>query len=343
MPDAAAVDQTQSPQRPPTRPGLWRRLDLRQTGPMIALVALILLGTAINTDFLGTGNIANVLTRSAFIGIIAVGGTFVISAGGIDLSVGSMAAIVSGFIIILMDYLAAALGPSAGIVAIVMLAGIAMGALAGLVNGFIITRGGIEAFIVTLGTMSIFRSLLVYMANGGTLTLGNDVRELYRPVFYGTLAGIPYPVLILAAVAALGAVLLYTTPFGRYCFAIGSNDEVARYSGISLRRVKTWTYVVQGICVGVACDIYVPRLGSASSTTGLGWELEAITAVIVGGTALKGGNGRIGGAIIGAIILTIIGNIMNLSSAVSVYLNGVVQGVIIIAAVLLQRGVTTKR
>jgi ribose transport system permease protein len=191
--------------------------------------------------------------------------------------------------------------------------------------------------------MGIFRSVLVYVANGGTLTLGNDMRALYRPVFYGTLLGVPYPVLLLIAVAAAGAVLLYTTPFGRYCVAIGSNDEVARYSGISLDGVRTWTYVLQGACVGLACDIYVPRLGSASSTTGLGWELEAIAAVIVGGTALKGGYGRIGGSLVGAIILTVIGNIMNLSSAVSVYLNGAVQGVIIIAAVLLQRGVGARR
>jgi ribose transport system permease protein len=157
------------------------------------------------------------------------------------------------------------------------------------------------------------------------------------------LVGIPYPVLLLIAVAAAGAVLLYATPFGRYCVAIGSNDEVARYSGVSLNGVRTWTYVLQGMCVGLACDIYVPRLGSASSTTGLGWELEAIAAVIVGGTVLKGGYGRIGGSLVGAIILTVIGNIMNLSSAVSVYLNGAVQGVIIIAAVLLQRGVAARR
>jgi ribose transport system permease protein len=321
----------------------WLRLDLRQAGPLIALVALAAFGTAINADFLSAGNIANVLTRSAFTGIIAVGATFVITAGGIDLSVGSMAAIVSGIIIVLLNQLAGMLGANAGSLVIVLAAGLALGAVFGLVNGLLVTKGRIEPFIVTLGTMGIFRSVLVYIANGGTLTLSNDVRELYRPVFYGTLLGIPFPVLLLVAVVVGGAVLLYTTPFGRYCVAIGSNDEVARYSGISLDGIRTWTYVLQGACVGLACDIYVPRLGSASSTTGLGWELEAIAAVIVGGTALKGGYGRIGGSLIGAIILTVIGNIMNLSSAVSVYLNGAVQGVIIIAAVLLQRGVGARR
>jgi ribose transport system permease protein len=301
------------------------------------------LGALINADFLSPGNIVNVLTRSAFTGIIAIGATLVITAGGIDLSVGSMAAIVSGVIIVLMNELAVAIGPSAGVVAIALLAGFVLGSLAGLINGLLVTRGGIEPFIVTLGTMGIFRSALVYMANGGTLTLTNDMREVYRPVFYGDLFGIPYPVLLLAVVAIAGALLLYTMPFGRYCRAIGSNEEVARYSGISVDLVRTWTYVIQGACVGLACDIYVPRLGSASSTTGLGWELEAIAAAIVGGTALKGGYGRIGGSLIGAIILTMIGNLMNLSSAVSIYLNGAVQGVIIIAAVLLQRSVGFRR
>jgi ribose transport system permease protein len=321
----------------------WLRVDLRQMGPLIALIVLAVLGTAINPEFLSGGNIANVLTRSAFIGIIAVGQTFVITSGGIDLSVGSMAAIVSGIIIVMLNQLDASFGAGPFIVPSALIAGVLLGAFFGLINGVFITKGRIEAFIVTLGTMGIFRSVLVYIANGGTLSLGFEVRNLYRPVFYGDLFGVPWPVIILAAVAVFGAVLLYTTRFGRYCIASGSNEEVARYSGISLDRVRILAYMFQGVCVGLACDIYVPRLGSASSTTGLGWELEAIAAVIVGGTALKGGYGRIGGSLIGAIILTIIGNILNLSSAVSVYLNGAVQGVIIIAAVLLQRGVAARR
>jgi ribose transport system permease protein len=312
-------------------------------GPLVALIVLAVLGTVINPDFLSGGNIANVLTRSAFIGIIAVGQTFVITSGGIDLSVGSMAAIVSGIIIIFLNQLVATMGAGPLVVPIALVAGVVLGAVFGLINGVFITKGKIEAFIVTLGTMGIFRSVLVFIANGGTLTLGTEARVLYRPVFYESFLGIPYPVIILAAVAIVGAVLLYTTRFGRYCVAIGSNEEVARYSGISLDRIRILTYVFQGVCVGLACDIYVPRLGSASSTTGLGWELEAIAAVIVGGTALKGGYGRIGGSLVGAIILTIIGNILNLSSAVSVYLNGAVQGVIIIAAVMLQRGVGARR
>lgn len=319
------------------------RIDFKTWGPLIALVALVILGTLVNPLFLSPGNISNVLTRSAFIGIIAVGATFVISSGGLDLSVGAMSAFVSGVMIIAMNAVTPGLGSGWATVAVGMLVSVALGCGAGAVNGLVTTRAGIEPFIVTLGTMGIFRSLVTYLANGGTLSLNSPVRTTYRPVFYDSLFGIPYPVIAFAAVAALGAVLLYKTRFGRHVLAIGSNEEVARYSAIRINRVKTATYVLQGFCVSVATLIYVPRLGSASATTGLLWELEAITAVIIGGTALRGGYGRIGGSVVGAIMLTMIGNIMNLSNLVSEYLNGAVQGVIIIAAVLLQRSIRPKK
>jgi ribose transport system permease protein len=322
--------------------GARRGPDLRTWGPFIALVVLIVIGALVNPLFLSPANLANVLTRSAFIGIIAVGATFVITAGGLDLSVGAMAAFVSGVTILAMNAL---MGPLEGGWAVVlpgMLLAVVLGLAAGAINGLVTTRGKIEAFIVTLGTMGIYRSLVTWLADGGTISLASPLRAVYRPVFYGTLAGIPYPVIVFAVVAAAGAVILYMTRFGRHCAAIGSNEEVARYSAINVDRVKTWTYVLQGLCVAIACLIYVPRLGSASATTGLLWELEAITAVIIGGTALRGGSGRIGGTVVGAVMLTMIGNIMNLSDAVSEYLNGAVQGIIIIVAVLLQRGVARK-
>ena len=132
--------------------------------------------------------------------------------------------------------------------------------------------------------------------------------------------------------------MLHRTRFGRYVFAIGSNEDVARYSAIRVRRIKTMTYVIQGFAVALAVIIYVPRLGSASGSTGVLWELEAIAAVIIGGTALKGGSGHVWGTIVGAILLSTIGNVLNLTDVISNYLNQAVQGVIIILAVLLQRG-----
>lgn len=332
---------TAVPQPKPARAGF--RIDLRLAAPLIALVALFILGALVNSAFLSTGNLTNVLTRSAFIAIIAVGATFVITAGGLDLSVGAMAAFVSGVMIIAMNWLMREFGPGWGTVVLGMLVGILVGAAAGLVNGLVITKGRIEAFIVTLGTMGIYRSLVTYLADGGTLSLNTQLRTVYRPVYYEGMLGIPWPLWVLSLVGAIGAMLLYFTRFGRYCFAIGSNEDVARYSAINIDRIKTLTYVLQGVCVAIACLIYVPRLGSASATTGLLWELEAITAVIIGGTALKGGYGRIGGSIIGAVTLALIGNIMNLSNMVSEYLNGAVQGLIIVAAVLLQRSIAARK
>ena len=317
--------------------------DLKLWGPFLALAGLIVLGTLVNPVFLSPGNIFNVLTRTAFIGIIAIGATFVITTGGIDLSVGSLAAFASGVTIVVMNALVGTMGAGWPVVLIGMVVAVGLGLAAGLVNGLLVTKGRIEAFIVTLGTMGIFRSLVTYLADGGTLSLNSGMRTVYRPVYYGGLFGIPYPILLFAAVAIIGAVIMYRTRFGRYCAAIGSNEEVARYSAIDVDRVKLLAFVLQGLCVALAVVIYVPRLGSASATTGLLWELEAIAAVIIGGTMLKGGYGRIWGTVVGAVMLTLIDNILNLTGAISVYLNGAIQGAIIIVAVLLQRGAGGKR
>lgn len=312
--------------------------DLKTLGPAIALILLCIIGFLLNPAFLSEGNISNLLTRSAFIGIIAVGATFVITAGGIDLSVGSMAAVIAGVMIILMNNTIDTFGTGVATVLIGCVCSIILGLGAGWANGILTTKGKIEAFIVTLGTMGIFRSLVTYFADGGTLSLDYGIRGTYRPVYYDSFIGLPIPVWVFIAVAIAGWILLNLTAFGRYCTAIGSNEAVARYSAIKVDRIKTWTYVLQGLCVSLATIIYVPRLGSASSSTGVLWELEAIAAVIIGGTVLKGGYGRIGGTILGALILTTIGNILNFTDVISNYLNGTMQGLIIIVAVWLQRG-----
>jgi ribose transport system permease protein len=168
--------------------------------------------------------------------------------------------------------------------------------------------------------------------------LDSALVSVYSPVYYGSLLGIPIPVWVFLAVALLGGLILNRTAFGRYVQAIGSNEQVARYAAVEVDRVKVLTYMLLGICVGVATVLYVPRLGSASPTTGLLWELEAIAAVIVGGTALKGGAGSVTGTVIGAVLLSVISNILNLTSIISVYLNAAVQGFVIIAVAFFQRG-----
>lgn len=310
-------------------------LDLRALSPFIALMVLVIAGALINPDFLTAPNLLNVVTRSAFIAIIAVGATFVIASGGLDLSVGSMAALVAGVMILTLNNLG---GASVSTLALGMFAALALSALCGLANGLIVTFGRIEPFIVTLGTMGIFRSLVIWLAAGGTITMRNsELRELYRPLYFGSVFGVPIPILVFLAVAAIGALILYKTSFGRHVVALGSNEDVARYSGVPIWRVRTLVYVIQGLCVGIAILVYVPRLGSATPTTGLLWELQAITAVVIGGTALKGGVGRIGGTVIGAVILELVANIMVLSNFVSEFLVGAVQGAIIIVAMLVQR------
>lgn len=329
------------PKAKPARPAF--KFDLRTMGPAIALILLCIVGYSINTAFLSEGNITNLLTRSAFIGIIAVGATFVITAGGIDLSVGSMAAVISGLMIIVMNSAIGTFGTGITTVLIGCGASLILGTGAGFINGILTTKGKIEAFIVTLGTMGIYRSLVTYFADGGTLSLDFDLRGTYRPVYYESFMGLPIPVWVFIGVSIAGWILMNRTAFGRYCTAIGSNESVARYSAINVDRIKTTTYIIQGFCVALATIIYVPRLGSASASTGVLWELEAIAAVIIGGTVLKGGYGRVGGTIFGALILTTIGNILNFSDLISNYLNGTMQGLIIITAVWLQRAEWKKK
>jgi ribose transport system permease protein len=312
-----------------------RRIRWADAGPFVALALVILIGASMNSSFLSGTNIANVVTRSAFVAIIAVGATFVISSGGLDLSVGSMMAFVTGIMIMAMNRLE----PSMGSGAILAGAGIGLvvGALCGLLNGLIITVGKIEPFIVTLGTMGIFRALITWMSDGGSIPIERTLREPYRPVYFGNLFGVPYPVILTLMVVLIGAFILYRTKYGRRCMAVGSNSEVARFSGVSVAKVRTMAFVIQGACVAIAAICYIPRLGAATPTTGQLWELQVITAVVIGGTALRGGKARIWGTVAGALILEVIANLMVLSNLVSEYLVAAVQGVIIILAMLAHR------
>ncbi|MDQ0317848.1 ABC transporter permease [Amorphus orientalis] len=303
--------------------------------PFIALAMIVLLGVLINSNFMSGNNILNVMTRSAFIAIIGVGATFVIATGGLDLSVGSMMAFVTGIMIMAMNAMAPAIGvwaiPAGALVALVV------GSLCGLMNGMIITVGRIEPFIVTLGTMGIFRAFITFMSDGGSLSIDRSLRSAYRPVYFGDFLGIPYPVLITIVIALVGAFLLYRTKYGRRVTAVGSNADVARFSGVHVGRVRTLAFVIQGFCVAVAAICYVPRLGAATPTTGQLWELQVITAVVIGGTLLRGGKAHIWGTVAGALILEIIANVMVLSDMVSEYLVAAVQGAIIIIAMLAHR------
>lgn len=319
----------------------WRHVDLRAVAPFAALFLLLIVGALVNPNFIGITNLANVATRSAFIAIVAVGATFVISSGDLDLSVGSMVAFVGSLMILFMNSGVIA-DPAMKLAAAAVLA-LVIGTLCGLANGLITTLGKIEPFIVTLGTMGIFRGLTTWLSQGGAITLREPaVQSLYRPVYFGSIAGVPVPIVVILAVTAVAAFVLYRTRYGRHVVAVGSSRDVARYSGINVNRVRVIAFAIQGLCVAIAVLLYVPRLGSTSATTGILWELQAITAVVVGGTALKGGAGRVWGTICGAFILELVGNIMLLSNFISEYLIGTIQGTIIIIAMLVQRSLVRK-
>ncbi|MES5097961.1 ABC transporter permease [Agrobacterium sp. BA1120] len=319
------------------RPGRsLRDIDLRAVAPFVALLLLLIVGAMVNPNFISINNLANVATRSAFIAIIAVGATFVISAGDLDLSVGSMVAFVASLMILLMN--SGVVADPASMLVLAVVFTLVAGALCGLANGLITTVGKIEPFIATLGTMGVYRGLTTWLSQGGAITLREpQLQSMYRPVYFGSFLGVPIPILVILAVTAIAAFILYRTRYGRHVTAVGSNRDVAKYSGVAVNRVRTVAFVIQGLCVAIAVLLYVPRLGSTSATTGMMWELQAITAVVVGGTALKGGAGRVWGTICGAFILELVGNIMLLSNFISEYLIGAIQGAIIIIAMLVQR------
>lgn len=316
-------------------PGKFR-LDLQKHGPLLALVLLFLISSVSSSYFLQVDNLLNILRQVSYTGIIALGMTFVIIAGGIDLSVGSMTAFVGGVVVLLLNWLAPEAGAAGEGRAILVasIAGVGLGALCGTVNGLLVTLGRVAAFIATLGTMAIFRSVTLYIGNAGEF---RSTSTLYPELGMGRLLGIPNPVWAFGLLALLFAAILRHTRYGRYACAVGANPNVARYAAIKVEWIRFLSYVLLGASVGVAAVFLSSRLNSVSSTTaGLNFELDAIAAVIIGGTPMSGGTGTIGGTVIGAVTLGIINNMLNMLG-VSPYLQGTVKGLVIIGAVLLQR------
>lgn len=297
--------------------------------PLVALILLFVVSSLASEYFLNTRNLTNVMRQVSYTGIIAIGMTFVIIAGGIDLSVGSMVALVG----VIVLYVVNAVSDPIQAVILAMLAAVVAGALFGLFNGLLVTRGRIAAFVVTLASMSIFRSLALYFTNAAEVSTRNP---FFSDIGGGFFMGLPIPVLVFFGLAIVTHVLLFHTPYGRHVCAVGANPQVARYSGIRVERIVLSTFVIAGVCVGLSAIMLTSRLNSVSpSDAGYFYELDAIAAVVIGGTALSGGRGTVWGTVIGALILGIINNMLNLTG-VSPYLQGLVKGGVILLAVLLQ-------
>lgn len=294
----------------------------RRLGTLAGLVGLGALLSVLTPDFLTVSNLLNVLQQTSINAVIAIGMTFVILSGGIDLSVGSLVAL-SGVA------LAFALQAGAPI-PLAILAGLAAGGAAGLVNGLLITRGKLPPFIATLGMMSVARGITLFWTDGRPVS-GFDAA--FRTLATGKVLMIPAPVLLAALLYAAAHFLLNRTRFGLYVYAIGGNEEATRLSGVAVRLHKTMVYVLAGLMSAVASVILTARLNSAQPIAGMMYELDAIAATVIGGTSLLGGSGTIGGTLIGALVMGVLRNGLNLLG-ISSFLQQVVIGLVIIAAVL---------
>jgi len=321
------------------------RLNLEKYGSLLALVVLFILATIIGWPyFIQIENLTNVMRQASYTGIIALGMTFVIISGGIDLSVGAVAAFVASCGVLFMNYVLAKNGGNetmaiAGGVFVMVL----LGGLAGALNGLLITKGKIVPFIVTLGTMSIFRYLSLQMANAGEFASHSQafgsfgMSKIFSFRIGGSIFSLSTPVLLLLILAAILSFMLNNTRFGRYLCAVGSNSRVAQYSAIHVDRVRFWAYVVIGLMVGISAALLAARFNTVSTPNfGLGFELDAIAAVIIGGTAMSGGRGSVWGTVVGILILQIIQNMLNMAG-LSPYFQGVVKGIVIIASVYIQK------
>ncbi len=299
-----------------------RLTHARQFGTVLGLVVLSSVLWALTPHFLTVPNLLNVAQQTSINAIVAVGMTFVIISGGIDLSVGSIVAF-SGVA------LGAALqGGQALPVALAIALGI--GVTCGLVNGAIISWGGLPPFIVTLGMMSIVRGAALVFTEGRPVS-GFD--PLFRSLAAGQLGGVPAPVIATLAVYLVAHVVLTRTTFGRYVYAIGGNEEATRLAGVSVRFHKTMIYAVSGLVSAMAAVILTARLNSAQPIAGMMYELDAIAATVIGGTSLMGGQGSLAGTLVGALIMAVLRNGLNLLG-VSSFLQQIVIGAVIIGAVL---------
>jgi ribose transport system permease protein len=301
---------------------------LRGSGLVWALVILCVTASLISPFFLNKINLLNVLRQVSLFGVVAVGMTFVILTRGIDLSVGSIVAVVG--------VLGATLLAGGTPIPIAMIAGLAAGTLMGAVNGLGTTVGNVPPFIMTLGTMVMGRGVALIISDGGTVNMGAAADRFFW-LGGGFFYGIPVPIWVFAAVCIVGYVVLRFTPFGRQIYAVGSNEEAARLSGINVGLTIFSVYAISGFLAALGGLLFLSRLSVGDPNSGLGLELEAITIVVIGGTSLFGGEGGIGGTVIGAVILAVLANILNLVG-VSPFSQQVVTGAIIIFAVLLETG-----
>ncbi|WP_051116449.1 ABC transporter permease [Amycolatopsis nigrescens] len=324
--------------RPPVQPtvngGQRRRinLDLRLLGLAGVLVLLCVVGQITRPDtFLTNDNLSTMLRLAAAIGVVSVGMTFVIITGGIDLSVGSIVALSSVWMTTLATQ---SYGPF-----VMVLCALLVGLGCGLVNGLLISYGKVVPFITTLAMMASARGLAERLSGRRTQVVGETG---FTDFFRGAFLGVPVLVWMLVLVFVVGWVVLNRTTFGRRTFAIGGNAEAARLSGINVKRHTALVYGIGGLCCGIAAMMVVARTTSGASTNGMFYELDAIAAVVIGGTLLSGGRGSLIGTLIGVLIFTVLNSIFTQNN-LDTDIQNIAKGAIIVGAVLLQHTTSARR
>ncbi len=291
-------------------------------GALMALLLLVAVASFLSHRFLTIPNLLNVLRQVAIVGILALGMTFVILTRGIDLSVGA----ILGMSVVIY---AGLLEHNGMLVAIPL--GLGAAVVAGLVNGAGIAYAGVPPFIMTLGMLSFARGLAFIYTGGTPIPI---LSESFYDLGNGYLFGVPIPTLILIAVLIVSAIVLARTPFGRCIYGIGSNEDAARLSGVPVRRYKTLVYAISGGVSGLAGLVYASQLSIGTPIAGQGYELDAIAAVVVGGTSLFGGQGSVFGTFIGTLIIGVLANILNLTG-VDPFVQQLFKGVLIVVAVFI--------
>ena len=305
----------------------WRNLTTNYSH-WLSFMLLMIVAIIVSPSFLSWNNITNQFVQGAVVGICAMGMSLIISAGMIDLSVGSSVALISALgVSVINNQHSLLLGFVFCLVA---------GVLVGLINGLLVTKGRIAPFIVTLATMSAWRSVINQLGQGGPFTVDKTMYASFRNIAAGRFLGIPHLMVFFIVVSIITGILMSKTKFGTYVYAIGSNQQAARLSGINVNRVKTLIFTYAGTLYGLAAFLLASRLTSIqAASAGSGYEMDAIAAVAIGGTSMDGGRGKIVGTFLGVLMLRIINTVLIMAN-VPPFLNGLVTGVIIIMAVLAQ-------
>ncbi|HKR01022.1 MAG TPA: ABC transporter permease [Pyrinomonadaceae bacterium] len=301
-------------------------------GALIALVLVCIFAFARYETFLTQENLMNILRQNSMVGLIALGMTFVILTGGIDLSVGSLYAVASVIAVYLAGY---------GLLA-ALLGAVAVTAALGMINGVVIAKARIQPFIVTLAMMIAARGLALAVTNEKSISAGRDAPASFGWLARGYIGPLPVPVVLLFAAFILGWLVLNHTRFGRHVYSVGDNAEAARLMGLNVDRVTVLVYALSGALAGLAGVIFASRLGTGQPTAGIGWELDAISAVVVGGTLLTGGQGSIGSTLVGVLLLGVILNILPKEN-ISSWWQLVLRGVILLAVVVVQNRLSKRK